>query len=442
MEEKRDSEKLFRYLVVSSLKAELLKGTPMPKAISIVINSDFYTTEGSIKYFSARTLYRWHTSFEQKGVQGLCSRKRNNKKKLRLSEQEMLFIKKVKKDDPLASVPEIIKQGILKKEFPSNISRTTVYRACKRMNLPLIRSVPKNQDMRRFSYPHRMDMILCDGKHFRAGKNKQKRVVLIYIDDSTRFILHQIVGTSETTKLFLTGLYELILKYGLMRAIYLDKGPGFKSLDTAKVLASLNISLYKGRIRYPEGHGKIERFNRTIKKDLLRGLGKNSVDNHLNALNLRLGHYIEKIYNQSSHSSLNDKTPQEVFNDDDYPLSFPQKIDFLKEKFVLEEKRKVSKDNIISINGQAIELPTGYAGTKITAFKHILIGEIYIYHNGRKIYLHKVDLTMNALTKRGSGLQIPPVTNEVNLASDIAYEKDMGPLVDNEGNFHEEDNKC
>ncbi len=437
-----ESESFFRYFVVSSLKAELLKGTSLPNAIDQILKISFHTSDGQIKHFSARTIYRWYKSFEQDGVNGLSNKKKRVQKRLRLSEQEMLFIKKVKKDDPLASVPEVIKQGILKNKLPQDISRTTVYRACQRMNLPLIKSVSKTQNMRRFSYPYRMAMVLCDGKHFRAGPTKQKRVVLIYIDDSTRFVLHHIVGTSETTKLFLTGLYELILKYGLMNAVYLDRGPGFKSHDTARVLSSLKISLCQGKSMYPEGHGKVEKFNQTIKKDLLRGLCKKTIDSNLNALTLRLGHYIEKIYNLSTHSSLNDKNPQDAFNENDYPLTFPKDLNDLKSKFVLEEKRKVSNDNIISSYGQSIELPSGYAGTKVVIYNHILIDELYIYHNGRKIFLHQVDTALNAITKREQPVKEVHAANEITLASEMAFENEMSSVIDNEGNFHKEDDKC
>lgn len=59
-------------------------------------------------------------------------------------------------------------------------------------------------------------MVLCDGKQLRAGASRAKRVALHFIDDATRLALHVVVGTSETTRLFLRGLYELVCKYGRM----------------------------------------------------------------------------------------------------------------------------------------------------------------------------------------------------------------------------------
>ena len=58
----------------------------------------------------------------------------------------------------------------------ARIHRATVHRALVRMAVPLTRSGGKRDaDMRRFAYAHRMRMVL-DGKHFRAGADRTKRV--------------------------------------------------------------------------------------------------------------------------------------------------------------------------------------------------------------------------------------------------------------------------
>ena len=51
------------------------------------------------------------------------------------------------------------------------------------------------------------------------------------------------------------GLHETLLRYGLMLALFLDRGPGFISDDTTAVLAKLGVRLILGTAGYPEGHG-------------------------------------------------------------------------------------------------------------------------------------------------------------------------------------------
>ena len=55
-----------------------------------------------------------------------------------------------------------------------------------------------------------------------------------------------------------------------MAALFLDRGAGFRSDDTHSACALLQVAFIHGRASYPEGHGKIEKFNQTWKHQLLR----------------------------------------------------------------------------------------------------------------------------------------------------------------------------
>ena len=49
-----------------------------------------------------------------------------------------------------------------------------MWRACVRLGPPLRRVPAKPEaDQRRFAYPHRMMMVLADGKHFRASPDRR-----------------------------------------------------------------------------------------------------------------------------------------------------------------------------------------------------------------------------------------------------------------------------
>jgi transposase InsO family protein len=108
---------------------------------------------------------------------------------------------------------------------------------------------------------------------------------VFFLDDATRFALG--VGTVETTELFLRGLHRVLRRFGFMDLLFLDRDPGFKSDDTAAACRRLEIRLVLGTAGYPEGHGKIERFNQSAQAQLLRGLpGAADVDADCGALEL------------------------------------------------------------------------------------------------------------------------------------------------------------
>ena len=206
---------------------------------------------------------------------------------------------------------------------------------------------------------HRMDMVLCDGKHFRAGSGRAKRVALFFIDDATRMMLGVVVGTAESAGLFLHGLHHAIKTYGLMASIFLDNGPGFIAHDAINVLKNLDILCIHGTRAYSEGHGKSERFNQSVKQQCLRHFdGNPEVDSACSALTLRMSHYITHQYNQMPHESLAKETPWSRFHNDCKKLRFVENEQSLDNSFVLHEKRHVAGDNIVSIDAIPYEMPT------------------------------------------------------------------------------------
>ena len=111
---------------------------------------------GGLISVSKRTLYRWCTAYEKRGYEGLEPTARLRVEDSRALPRRLLdFLSSEKQDDPAASVPEVIRrarlQGILAEDTP--ICRTSAWRACRRLDLPVRRMRLNDQDRRRFTYP-------------------------------------------------------------------------------------------------------------------------------------------------------------------------------------------------------------------------------------------------------------------------------------------------
>ncbi len=283
-----------------------------------------------------------------------------------------------------------------------------------------------------------MECVLCDGKHFRAGEKRAKRVALFFLDDATRFALHVVVGTSESKELFLRGLYEMVQRYGTMSVLYLDHGSGFVAGDTVVAAKSLGAALVHGEKGYPEGHGKIEVFNRGAKAKVLRGYdGRIDLETSLEALEFRLAHFIREIYNHTPHESLDGKTPSECFRGDSRALRMHANDEDLRDCFTTSIKRVVSKDNTISFDGQAYDMPTGYARQTVGLIRKFLEKTIHFKHDERCIQLHHVDPVANSRSRRThpkiSGEK--PQPNPKKSAADMAYERTYQPLTGPDGGY-------
>lgn len=296
--------------------------------------------------------------------------------------------------------------------------------------------------MRRFSYPNRMLMMLADGKYFRAGVKRLKRVALNFLDDATRFGLAVIVGTSETTQLFLQGLHRTILKYGLSSAMFLDRGPGFKSDDTFAVVARLGIRLIQGTADYPEGHGKIEKFNQTESQQIIRSFDSNpEVDPDPSALTLRLSHWMHQVYNHTPHEALGGQTPAQRFHQDSRRLHFPEDRAWLDDRFLISFERRVSKDNVVPFDGMFYEVPRGYAGHRIRFWCHLLEGSVSMIHQSERLFIHPVDVKANAYSKRARKSKSPPkATRPVRTAAMLRFQSDFAPIVGPDGGYPKGEN--
>ncbi|MCP3882084.1 MAG: transposase, partial [Sulfitobacter sp.] len=333
-----DPESLFRYSLVCLVLNHEHRGLARPEAIETVAAQRHIDLEGKDRTVSARTLYRWLADFEQGGPDALMPATRKGGPVV-LSRELLDFFRDQKQADPRTSVPELIRRAGATGRIGAHekIDRTTVWRALRRMGVPTnrVKSL-KVRDCRRFAYPHRLDMVLCDGKHFRAGVGRRKRVALFFLDDATRFALEVVVGTSESAALFLRGLYLCILRYGLMIRLFVDNGSGFIALDTLAVARKLAVQLIHGSAGYPEGHGKIERFNRTVAEQLLRLLAGNpQIDPQTQALELRLRHYLQERYNHTPHEALDGTTSWARFHQDPRALRFHAHTEQLRQAFVL-----------------------------------------------------------------------------------------------------------
>ena len=441
---------LFRYQVVCQVRARTLAGESLASAVAVVAATPQLDLRGGeARRVSARSAYRWVAAYAAGGLNALEPAIRSVTASSVLPAELLAFARAEKALDARASVPELLRRarerGILPAE--ARVDRSTLWRACRRFGLSLRRvHAQRDTDMRRFAYPHRMMMILADGKHFRAGPRFTRRVALFFLDDATRHGLDVTVGPSESTALFLRGLHLVVRRFGLMDIAFLDNGPGFVSGDTFTVIAALPSLLIYGTKAYPEGHGKIERFNQTALDQLLRTLaGAPDVDDDCGALELRLRHFLHRQYNHHPHESLDGQTPAARWDADERPLRFHAGGEGeLRAKFVVTEERSVSKDNVLPFDGVDYEVPRGHAGQRLLVHHQLLDGAVLVQHEERFVRLHPVDLAANAVARRarvGTPPGDKPVPGEpggpppARSAATLAFERDFGPLVGPDGGF-------
>ncbi|MDP2958881.1 MAG: hypothetical protein Q8N53_20825 [Longimicrobiales bacterium] len=442
------SEALLRYSLLAQVETLVLGGWGAGAAVREVAGWEHAHLDGRTVRFSVRTLQRWRAAYARGGFEALAPRsRRRTETSLVLSDALVAFLRTEKERDPRASVPELLRRARVKGILPADLAvdRSTAWRACRRMDLPTrARPSKREGDTRRWRYPQRLQCVLCDGKHFRAGGARLRRVALFFLDDATRYGLDALVGTSESTALFLRGLYDLTRKHGLADLLYLDRGPGFISADTlAVVQGGLGAWLIHGTARYPAGRGAVERFNRTAHDQVLRSLdGAADVDPDSGALTLRLRHFLEG-YNDTPHETLQGDTPRQRW-EAGRPLRFPDDEADLYRRFVVRHARKVSADHVLKEDGRLWEVPRGLGATWVEVVRHALDGRLWVLHEGRMVELAELDAHHNATDRRGYAQDDRPLSWEgvPTTAASLAFGRDVLPLLDPDGGFSDkEDNE-
>jgi transposase InsO family protein len=429
---------LYRYAAVSQVQSLVLGGLSLAEAVQRAASQDFVDASGRPRRPPRSSLYRWYRDYKAQGLDALFDERRL-KRGSGLSPDFLRFLAQEKTADPDASIPEVIARAKEKGIVTAKLDRTTVYRAARSLNLPMFRH-PKAETtaMRPFEYPYRMQMVLCDGKHFRAGGERLKRVVLFLIDDATRLVLDAFVDTAENPPFFLRAIYQTIATFGYMGACYLDRGPGFKADDTERVFALLGIPLIHGVAGYPPGRGKIEKFNDTAGHQVLRSLAKPGIDPDPRSLELRIRHYLRERYSHHFHEGIK-AVPIERFNDADQPLlRLPASEAELRRAFVLSEQRKVRKDNVISWESLIYEVPLGHAGTWITVYRDAISGDLSVLHQGRAVKLFRPDLAANARERRSRTSEAQATAaHPVTTAAELHFNRDYPQIVGPDGGFLE-----
>ena len=234
-------EALFRYRIVSTVKALELGGLRPSAAVRAVANADHFDEDDTRQTVSERTIYRWLAAHEHRGPSGLERAARPKVEGSKVLDRELLvFFASERRLDRDASIPELLRRAEQYDIVPdaAAIDRTSAWRAMQRMGVETRRrKQPATADTRRFRYAMRMQMCLLDFKHFRAGVTRAKRAAVYMLDDATRYALDVLVATSERADVVLRLLNAVIRSFGLMELLYWDGGSGFKDGDVLQVAA-------------------------------------------------------------------------------------------------------------------------------------------------------------------------------------------------------------
>jgi hypothetical protein len=221
-----------------------------------------------------------------------------------------------------------------------------------------------------------------------------------------------------------------VRRRGIPKRLYVDNGAAFRSKQLAVVCAKLGVALIHAKPYTPQGKGKMERWFRTARMQLLPLLRPEQLVS-LDAMNRALAAWIEGEYHHAPHRGIGDETPADKWARTSEGVRMAAAD--LGDHFLAEQKRSVQKDRTVTLDGVAFEVDAALVGERVTLrfdpAKKPDKRAVEVWHQGRRIEVAKrVDVLANCFVKRsssGGNLEIPKGT-----AADIPEGIPMRDLVD------------
>ena len=406
---------LFRY----GLIADLLHLPPghrtLHAQLRVKADRDYEIPGSARRRVAAETLRDWLYAYRRGGFDGLKPRPRRDTGQVRALPQAVADqLCALKEAHPAFSVAMLIATARQQQLVPPALllAPATVHRVLSRQGL-MARGAddPPPADRRRFAFDAPNELWMSDVMHGPsvldpADRRRHKAYMIALLDDATRLIPYAAFARGETVAAFLPVFERAIRRRGLPKRLYVDNGAAYRSRHLSLVCAKLGVTLIHARPFQPQAKGKIERWFRTVRLQLLPTLG-DADTRDLDALNRRLWAWIEDEYHATPHRGLAGVTPIDQWATTSAHIQLP--VGDLADIFLFEEKRKVQHDRTVSLHGVVYEVEASLVGATVTLRYDPAQPQrgLQVHVPGRAMALAKpVDVYANCFVRRDHGTKL------------------------------------
>lgn len=319
---------------------------------------------------SASTILSWARRYEKGGrrLESLYPEVRSDRGRPRaLDEETVLALCELKKKFRGMSLPVVLREAVRQQILlpRAKVARATLYRLFKQRGL--MSRQEQVEDRRRFEAELPNDIWQSDCMHgpmVDVEGRQRKTYLFAFLDDMSRLITHAEFYLNERIDSYIDALRKGLKKRGLPRKLYVDNGPAFRSHLLRNATASLGIALIHSTPYKPQGRGKIERFFRTVRGQLLSAC---SADMNLSKLNQALNQWLDTQYHITLHSSTRQMPLNRYIKHAHLLREAPKDMD---DYFRLRVQRKVDRDRTVSLGGRLYEAPVHLIGKRVTLLYH------------------------------------------------------------------------
>lgn len=242
------------------------------------------------------------------------------------------------------------------------LSRSAVHRLLKEAGQSKRPRRHGDRERRSFLLEHAGDLWLGDAMHgprvMHDGRLR-KSYLLTQLDGATRYVLHSAFYLAEGAVEQEDGFKQALLKHGLPRAYYVDRGAAYVATSLRLICAELKIHLLHTAPRDCEAKGAIERWHRTWREEVGDELPDWPLP--LEELNARHWAWLSCEYHARKHDTTGRAPRKHFLAEVEHlrPLPRNKNID---EVFWHRARRLVRKDGTVRFGGGYLEVLTDLCG--------------------------------------------------------------------------------
>ena len=324
---------------------------------------------GRLVKLSPRTVEDWYYAWREGGFEALLPKTRDDWQKSRAIRAEVAdLLVRAKQEKPRRSIRVLIKMLVRARVVrPGELSRSSVHRllAVRGISWRPVRGPAAER--RSFIHEHAGDLLVGDALHFGPGAldsdgTARKVYLLSQIDGATRYIIHSYFAFSEDAVKEEHGLKQALLKHGLPRIYYVDRGPAYIARSLRLICAELGIRLLHTGKGDCEAKGVIERWHRTWREEVGDELPDHALP--IDELNSKHWAWLGAEYHARVHDTTQRAPREHWLTEVEHlrPLPRNKKLD---DVFLHRDKRTVRKDGTVRFAGRFLEVRPELVGRKV-----------------------------------------------------------------------------
>lgn len=408
---------LFRAEVIGALtRRELVRGE-FKRELEALSEQRFRPPlSKTTRTFAVSTLQRWYYDYRRGGLAALEPKPRRDRGHGRgLTDAKRKLILDIARENPFVSATLIhrtlLADGRLR---DGEVSAITLRRLLREHRLDRRRTRREQGEVGRLRWQVDTPNLLwhgdvCHGPALTIEGRSRKLRIHALLDDASRYVLALEAHHTET-EMDMLGLFaRAVRRHGAPgRTLYLDNGSTYSGKRLLEVCAKLKVTLVHAAPYDPQARGKMERFWRTLREQVLDHMGTTVASLH--DVNVRLCAWLDTHYHRAHHAGLMGKSPGKVWAERSAGRFLDEEA--IRDAFTERKRRRLRGDSTLSIRGTDYELTEHFARSgKTVTVAHCLLDaspEPWVEHEDLRVPLRRVDAVANSKRGRSGKKKKPP----------------------------------